>query len=307
VIVASGGTEAVTYVTVSRNELEPFIKEDGQQAGFLFSVRFDDLLKIKNPLQSGRNILRPTIVPSLLESVSQNLKHSPSVRLFELARIYLPTTRDELPTEIEVAAIAISGRREPLGLGTHDKELDYFDLKGIVDELFARLSIDAVVTAEPFPGLHPGRSAVYRAGDSVIARIGEVHPETSRQFGIEDTRVTVAELDLQRVLKLQPEKPAEVRVPRFLPVEQDFAVVVDEATRGNEVSNALLAGAGPLATGITLFDVYRGGQVGEGMKSLAFRVSFTAPDRQLTDADLVSARTRIERVLKQRVNGVLRT
>ena len=180
-------------------------------------------------------------------------------------------------------------------------------MKGIVDELLERLSIDAAIAAEPYPGMHPGRSAVYRAGDSVIARIGEVHPESSRRFGIDDIRVTVAEIDLRRVLELRPDRPPEIRVPRYLPVEQDFAVVVDETVPAIDVNNAVFSGAGPLATGIALFDIYRGSQLGEGKKSLAFRISFTAPDRQLTDAELVNVRGRIERVLKQRVNGALRT
>jgi phenylalanyl-tRNA synthetase beta chain len=100
--------------------------------------------------------------------------------------------------------------------------------------------------------------------------------------------------------------PAGLRVPRFLPVEQDFAVVVDEATPAAAVEAALLAGAGPLATGIALFDIYRGPQLGEGRKSLAYRVTFTAPDRALTDAELGKARERIGKTLAQRVKGELR-
>ena len=87
----------------------------------------------------------------------------------------------------------------------------------------------------------------------------------------------------------------------------DFAVIVAESTPAGEVEAALRSGAGPLATAVALFDVYRGSQIGEGRKSLAFRVTFTAPDRALTDAELVKVRGRIEKILKQRVNGTLRT
>ena len=92
--------------------------------------RVDQLLKLRNPLQADRNLMRPTIAPSLIEAVAANLKHAPGVRLAELARIYLPNGQDELPDEIEIAAIAIAGRAEA-GLYETGRGLDFFDLKGV--------------------------------------------------------------------------------------------------------------------------------------------------------------------------------
>jgi len=134
-----------------------------------------------------------------------------------------------------------------------------------------------------------------------------LRPDVAASFGIDASRVAVAEIDLSIALAALPARPADVSVPRFLPVQQDFAVIVAESTPAGEVEAALRSGAGPLATAVALFDVYRGSQIGEGRKSLAFRVTFTAPDRALTDAELVKVRGRIEKILKQRVNGTLRT
>jgi phenylalanyl-tRNA synthetase beta chain len=97
-----------------------------------------------------------------------------------------------------------------------------------------------------------------------------------------------------------------ITVDRYLPVEQDFAVIVPRHTPAADVQDALLYGAGPLATNITLFDVFTGQQIGEDNKSLAYRITFTAPDRALTDAELGKVRKRIEKTLKQRVQGQLR-
>jgi phenylalanyl-tRNA synthetase beta chain len=99
--------------------------------------------------------------------------------------------------------------------------------------------------------------------------------------------------------------PADISVPRFLPVEQDFAIVVTEEAPAAGVEAALRAGAGPLATAVTLFDIYRGPQIGDNRKSLAYRVTFTAPDRALTDAELGKVRDRIARSL-QKIGGELR-
>src|SRR5690606_39074389 len=97
-----------------------------------------------------------------------------------------------------------------------------------------------------------------------------------------------------------------ISTPRYLPVEQDFAVVVAKSTPAADVEAALRTGAGPLLTNIRLFDLYEGPQIGEDRKSLAYRLTFTAPDRALTDNDLVKVRKRVEKTLRQQVDGALR-
>jgi phenylalanyl-tRNA synthetase beta chain len=119
------------------------------------------------------------------------------------------------------------------------------------------------------------------------------------------SRVAVAEIDLDALREVAHPIPANVSVPRFLPVEQDFAIVVAEETPAAGVEAALRAGAGPLATVVTLFDIYRGPQIGGNRKSLAYRVTFTAPDRALTDAELGTVRDRIARSLRK-IGGELR-
>lgn len=304
ILIACGASEAVTYVTVSADDLAAFETADG--AGFVRRARSGELLKLRNPLQAGRDLMRPTLVPSLLESVAQNLRHTETVRLFETARVYLPRGRDELPDEIEMVTIAVAGKRERTGLHVRATEMDFFDVKGMTDEVLRRMGVAADVEPDAARGLHPGRSAVYRVGDRMIARLGELHPDTSNAFGIEDARVAVAEIDLTAVLELQTVGKREVTVPRFLPVHQDFAIVVEESVAAAAVREALANGAGPLATEIVLFDIYLGEQIGAGKKSMAFRITFLAPDRALTDNELIKVRGKIEKVLKHRVSGALR-
>jgi phenylalanyl-tRNA synthetase beta chain len=179
-------------------------------------------------------------------------------------------------------------------------------VKGLVDELTGRLGLATSVGAEKCPGLHPGRSAVLKAGDQTIGRFGELHPEAAAAYGIDDVRVAVAEIDLAAVLALQSRGRREIAVPRYLPVQQDFAILVDDTVAADAVQRAIAEGAGPLAKQMVLFDIFRGAQLGDGKKSMAFRVTFEAPDRALTDAELVKVRGKIEKVLKQRVGGSLR-
>lgn len=305
-LTASGASEAVTYITASGSMLSTFGTDDGL-VGVSTPQPIDSLLKLVNPLNAERPYLRNTLIPALLETAVANLRHQRGVRLFEIARVYLPAGRNELPDEIQTLGIVLAGQRDPLDRFASSDALDFFDLKGIVDEALRQVSISDV-TYEPqvAPGFHPGRTAQLLAGDRKIGLIGELHPEAARQFGFEDIRVIAGEVDVDALVELSKRQHASISPPKFLPVEQDLAVVVSESTPASHVEAALKNGAGPLLTGITLFDVFRGPQIGEENKSLAYRLTFTSPGRALTDADLVKVRGKIERVLKQQVRGRLR-
>ncbi len=306
-LVGAGFSETVTYVSVSPDSLVAFNGGKPDAFGFLHQTHESCLIRLRNPLQSERDVMRPTLVPSLLEIVASNLKHESTVRIAEMAHVYLDGSGDELPDERNLLALAMTGARDPFGRFGSSGTIDYFDLKGIVDELMTSFRLpEATVSRANHPGLHPGRSATVSVGETAIAMLGELRPDVAAAFGLEDQRVAVAEIDLDRVLALQSADPIQVKVPHYLPVQQDFAIVVDESSPAADVEVALRAGAGPLVTNVTLFDVFTGSPVPEGKKSLAYRVTFTAPDRPLTDADLGKVRGRIERSLAQRVDGVLR-
>jgi phenylalanyl-tRNA synthetase beta chain len=254
--------------------------------------------------------LRPTLLPSLLTVTAENLKHESGVRLFELSRVYLPTpagSDSPLPREANAAALVLAGRREPISRFAAEGELDFFDLKGAVESVLTRFGLtNPHFERASHPALHPGRAATVSINGTLIGLLGELRPDRAADFGIEGPRVAVAELDLDALFAASVIEVTGVTVPRFLPVEQDFAVVVAEETPAATVEQALRAGAGPLATGVALFDIYRGPQLGDGRKSLAYRVTFTAPDRALTDNELGKVRDRISKTLERRVAGALR-
>lgn len=307
VLSGAGIWEAITYVTVSEDDLRRLGGGSDATPG-IHATPYATLIKVRNPLQADRNILRPTLLASLLSSAAENLKHERGVRLFEAARVYLPSN-DELPREANTLAIVIAGKRAPLDRFNDERgDLDFFDVKGAVDALLSRLGIaNPEYRAIENPMLHPGRSAELFIGGELIGLLGELHPDRASAFGIETPRTAVAEIDLDTVLAAANPVPANVRVPRFLPAEQDFAIVVREEMPAGDVESALRSGAGPLASGFSLFDIYRGPQIGEGNKSLAYRVVFTAPDRALTDAELGKVREKIAREIRKRVGGELRT
>ncbi|HEV2106793.1 MAG TPA: phenylalanine--tRNA ligase subunit beta [Thermomicrobiales bacterium] len=310
VLAAAGCYEVITYVTQSDLDLTLLTSGRGPEdagVGFLHRRAVSSLVRLVNPLQSDANMLRPTLLPSLLKVAVENRKHTESVRLFEVARVYLPTSRNALPEEPATLGLVMTGKREPLNRFGDRGEIDYWDVKGTLEALFESLGVTAGFAAvTDNDTLHPGRSATATAQDRIVGLVGELRPDVARQWGFGDDRVAVAEINVQELLSAVTKDEGPITAPRFLPVEQDFAIVVDAAMPAARVADALRTAAGPLATSMTLFDVYEGAQLGENKKSLAFRVSFTAPDRALTDAELNKTRGRIENVLKQQVGGTLR-
>src|SRR5215208_1280771 len=267
VLTGAGGWEAVTYVTISEEDLRR-LDPDAEQSVGAHAVDLSALIRLRNPLQAGRDVLRPTLLPSLLAVAAENLKHEDGVRLFEIARVYLPSD-GELPRETDVLGMVFAGRREPLGRfsAADNGELDFFDLKGALEALIARLGVDeGEFRRIDSAALHPGRAAgLYLNGDQ-IGILGELRPDRAQSFGIEAPRVAIAEIDLDALRKDGHPIPIDISVPRFLPVEQDFAIVVAEETAAAAVETALRVGAGPLVTAVTLFDMYRGPQIGDNRK-----------------------------------------
>ncbi len=304
----AGLSEAVTYVTVSESEIALFGSKDRSGIGLIASVPENEVLRLRNPLQDDRGLLRVTIVPSLLEPLASNLKHSSSVGLFEFGKLFLPAGQDQLPDELDALAIVMAGQREPFSIYSGNDVYDFFDLRGVVDVILEHAGLEqATMSPLLHPALHSGRAAEIRKADTLLGVLGELDPDVARAFGLDGVRVNVAELNLRRMMDCARHEKREASVPRYLPVRQDFAVIVGEETPAGDVAAALRSGGGPLVTSVDLFDIYRGDQVGESRKSLAYRITFTAPDRTLTDNDLIKVRKRIEKVLMQEVGGVLRT
>jgi phenylalanyl-tRNA synthetase beta chain len=305
-LTAAGASEVVTYVTASEAMLSTFATGDGT-AGGLTPRPVSSLAKLVNPINAERPYLRNTLIPALLEATAENLRHQRRVSLFELARVYLPNGRNELPTEVQTLGIVMAGNRDDLDRFATAGQLDFFDLKGAVDGALQRVSVGNVrYEATVAPGFHPGRTASIIAGGRTIGLIGELHPSTAESFDIEGTRVAVAEIDVEALVELSQRKGGSITTPKYLPVEQDLAVVVPNERAAADVEAAILGSAGPLLTDLVLFDVFQGEQIGAGHKSLAYRLTFTSPGRALTDDDLVKVRAKIERTLKQQVDGRLR-
>ena len=303
VLVGCGLQEVITY---SLGNLEAFARLD--PAGERPDP--DEYVRIANPLSSEREFMRRTLMSNLLETLRDNLRYAERVAIFEVGRVYLPREDEVLPDEPRRLAIALTGPRTGRSwLGGDSGELDFYDLKGVVEALLARLGLDESCVFAPteHPTFKPGRTAVLTVNGVEVGVMGEVHPLVCEAFEMEGRRVCLLEFDLEALLGQMPPTRFMRPISRFPAVIQDLAVVVDEDVPGRRVEEVITAAGGSLLREVLLFDLYRGEQIPPGKKSLAFSLTYQADDRTLTDKEVARVQSRIVRRLERELSAQLRT
>ena len=171
------------------------------------------------------------------------------------------------------------------------------------------MSFEPPAPGELHPSFTPGRTARLRVAGQHAGWLGEVHPRVREQFDLPDQAVLAADLDLEVLLAAGrvDERFRVAAVPEYPPVKEDLAVIVDQAVPAVSVQAAIAAAGRPLLAGATLFDVYRSAQLGAGKKSLAYRLTYQAPDRTLTDASVAKLRAKIIKALQDQLGATLRS
>ena len=267
-------------------------------------------IALTNPPAPDRVVLRHSILSSALEAAAANTRHAGRIALFEIGEVYLAGEDELLPEELTRLALVLTGRRSHDGwTGEPTASYDFYDLKGILDSLFAELHVPVTVEAARHPTYRPGRTARLLIGERTIGTMGELHPGVVRGFEMRverDQPVLAADIDLEALLPLIPDHYTYTALPAFPPVREDLALVVDTSVPAAEVEAALRRSGGALLSDVALFDVYEGSQLPPGKKSLAYHLTFQAPDRTLTDKDVSKQRGRLLKLLEQQLGAKLR-
>ena len=256
-----------------------------------------NVLKIQNPLGEDTSVMRTIALPSMLDILSRNnAYHNKSVKLYELAKIYLPVEGQALPEEPKM-----------LTLGTYGAGETFFTLKGELEAIFAglRLPKASYTAVKDNPSYHPGRCAMVSMNGVELGYMGQVHPLVAANYGL-DCEVYCAELNFSKLFELKLPDATYVPLPKYPTVSRDLALVCDESVTVAEAENVIAAAAGKLLRNIRLFDIYRGVGVPEGKKSMAFSLELRADDRTLTDADSEAVVTKVLTALKEKLNANLR-
>jgi phenylalanyl-tRNA synthetase beta chain len=251
--------------------------------------------------------LRTTLIGSLLDITRRNLSRAAtSVAIFEAGAVYLPTSAGELPREPHhVAALMTGPLHETTWRSGPGQPADFFVAKGVLESMLGTLRVEFEVGEVSGPFLHPGRRASLLVdGGREVGWLGEIHPSVAALWEI-DATVAAFELDLDAVGDLST--PMFEDMTSFPEVREDLAIVVDETIATGGVIETVMRAGAPLISSARVFDVYRDAErLGAGKVSLALALTYRAPDRTLTDAEVAQRRAAIVAAIGSELKGTIR-
>ena len=298
-----GLNEIQTYSFVSPRGVDDIrLPEDTWERSFV---------RIINPLGEENSVMRTVLTPNMLEVLGRNYSRNiDTVKAFEIGNTFIadPVDTDKLPDE-----------QYSLCIGMYGEGVDFYALKGVVEELFRVLGIDgARFTAESeYGAYHPGRCARISVKSKLQADgldtlydelgiMGEIHPDVAEKYGMGGTRIYCCELMFEAVKRHSDRTVVYRPLPKYPSTSRDIALIVDEDTEVGSIEDIIRENAGNILESVKLFDVYRGKQVEEGKKSVAFALTYRDRDKTLTDAEVAEVHDRVLGALKEKIGAFLR-
>ena len=316
ILVGCGFQEILTYSLTNLEKLQRLFPKLGLKV---------TPLKVANPMTKEQEYLRTTLRAGLLATLFSNQKYEQTgIKLFEIGKIFLPQGGEESPTSLrhrkpkakqsqgnkelpqerEMLCAVLSGPKWELSWHGGKELLDYFDAKGVVENLLSQLGLKASFDPSDDEGLSPGKGANIIIDNDKVGIVGDLHPKVAQAFELSGT-VCLIEIDLEKLLNKAARLKQYQPIIRFPSVTRDIALVVDEQLSYHQVENIIKNF--PLVTAITLFDLYRGGQIPEGKKSFAIRIVYQSPSHTLTDEEINKTQVQMLDRLHQELNATLRS
>jgi len=288
-MICSGLNQSISYTFVSPKCFDRIL------------VSEDDAMRkavqIRNPLGEDYSIMRTTSLPSTMESLARNYSRSNEIaRLFEIGKVYIPGEDiNKLPDERNIAAVGMYGG------------VDFYHIKGVVENLMEALGIKKYEFRRESTNssFHPGKTAALLVNGRYAGVLGEMHPGVIDNYGLAE-RCYVAELNLDVLYKYADLGREYKPLPKFPAVLRDLAVLVDDSVMVKEIEDIIMANGGSLVESVKLFDVYKGKQIPEGKKSVAYSIAYRLDYKTLTDAEVSEVHDKIVRKLEESLGAELR-
>ncbi len=254
--------------------------------------------------------MRHSLLASVMEVAAANSRYQSRIALFEIGPIYLTDEEATLPNELARLALVLTGHRDKVSwLNETPERYDFFDLKGVLEGLAEALGL--VISYEPasHPTFRRGRTARLLLGNSQIGLMGELHPLVVEKLDLrleKNQPVLAADIDLEAIYKQVPALRPYTPLPTYPAIREDLALVVPQTTPSDAVRQEIVKAGGYLLSHVELFDVFSGGSLPAGHRSLAYHLTYQANDKTLTDKDARKIRQRIIAQLERNLGAKLR-
>jgi phenylalanyl-tRNA synthetase beta chain len=287
-LVAAGYNEIQTYSFVSPQGVDDIgVSRTGKERRFV---------RLINPLGEENSVMRTTLLPAMLETLGRNYsRNNVRTAAFEIGNTFFDNGEGRLPEE-----------RVALSMGAYGGGMDFFRMKGALAMLFNRLGVRVSYEAERGAAAwHPGRCARVFVGETPVGIFGEAHPDASERYGV-GTRCCIAEIDLAGLIERADVARSYTPLPRYPAAERDIALLVRADVSVKRIEDVIRGASKKLLESVRLFDVYRGPQVADGMKSAAFNLVYRSPERTLTDEEVSAEHGKLLAALEKELGAVLR-
>jgi phenylalanyl-tRNA synthetase beta chain len=254
-------------------------------------------IKLINPLGEEQSIMRTTLLPNIMEVIARNYNRKVETgHFFEISKVYLT---EELPLS------DLAEEREVLTVGMYGN-IDFFDLKGIVENLMEDLNIKTYrILSSNHDSMHPGRTAELIINNKRIGWLGEAHPDMLDNYGV-PVRAFVAELNFDEITNQSNPEIKYRSLPKYPSVSRDIAVVVDEDITAGQIEEIIRNKGGKTVEDVKLFDIYRGSQIEKGYKSMAYAITYRSDEKTLTEEEIAKVHNKILNSLANQVGASLR-
>ncbi|MBU9672951.1 phenylalanine--tRNA ligase subunit beta [Planococcus sp. CP5-4] len=268
-----------------------------EAAATQFALEPTETTRLLMPMSEERSILRQSLLPHLLESLSYNTaRRTDSVALYETGSVFLKG-QDELLDEQEHLAIVMTGLWVDHSWQGEKKVVDFFVAKGIVEGLAAKLGLELSFERGEMDGLHPGRTAFILLDGKRIGVIGALHPSEQKKRDLKET--IAVELNLATLLTRETEALVYIQVSRYPTISRDVALVLSNIVEAQTIEGVIRNAGGKLLKDVRVFDLYEGDRMEEGKKSLAFSLTYFDPEKTLTDDEVNAAHEKIIKALTE--------
>lgn len=255
-----------------------------------------NVIAVRNPLGEDYSIMRTSTIASMMENLARNYsRNNEEARLFEIGKVYIKKEEDKLPEERNILTVGIYGN------------VDYLDIKGIVEEVLTSMGIErgTFKRQSENSSYHPGKTAEVYINKDVMGVLGEIHPDVCENYGIE-VSCYLAEINLDALYnKANLVKKYKV-LPKFPAVTRDIAILVDDSILVQDIEEAIRKAGSSMVEEVKLFDIYKGAQIPEGKKSIAYAIVYRDENKTLTDKEVNKVHDKILKALEYKIGAELR-